>query len=143
VVAQIADHVVVMYAGRVVEAADARRLFKSPQHPYTWGLLRSIPSLEGPRGVELLPIPGRPPSLIRRPSGCHFHPRCAYALPSHATTDPQLAPAGAPGHVAACLLDAAQREAAWAELRAGGTPEQARAAAGIEAEVVEPTEVAG
>jgi peptide/nickel transport system ATP-binding protein len=143
VVAQIADHVVVMYAGRVVEAADAQRLFKTPQHPYTWGLLRSIPSLEGPRGVELLPIPGRPPSLIRRPSGCHFHPRCAYALPSHATIDPPLAPAGAPGHVAACLLDAAQREAAWAKLRSGGTPEQARVAAGIEAEVVEPTEVAG
>jgi peptide/nickel transport system ATP-binding protein len=143
VVAQIADHIAVMYAGRIVEAADARRLFAAPQHPYTWGLLRSIPSLEGPRGVELVPIPGRPPSLIRRPSGCHFHPRCAYALPSHATIDPPLVDAGAPGHMAACLLDAAQREAAWAELRAGGTPEQARIAAGIEDDAVEPTEVAG
>ena len=143
VVAQIADHVAVMYAGRIVEAADARRLFSAPQHPYTWGLLRSIPSLEGPRGVELVPIPGRPPSLIRRPSGCHFHPRCAYALPSHATIDPPLVDAGAPGHVAACLLVAAQREAAWAALRAGGTPEQARIAAGIEDEAVQPTEVAG
>ena len=143
VVAQIADHIVVMYAGRIVEAADARRLFAAPQHPYTWGLLRSIPSLDGPRGVELVPIPGRPPSLIRRPSGCHFHPRCAYALPSHATIDPPLVDAGAPGHVAACLLAAGQREAAWAELRAGGTPAQARTAAGIEENVVEPTEVAG
>jgi peptide/nickel transport system ATP-binding protein len=143
VVAQIADHIVVMYAGRIVEAADARRLFAAPQHPYTWGLLRSIPSLDGPRGVELVPIPGRPPSLIRRPTGCHFHPRCAYALPSHATIDPQLVDAGAPGHVAACLLDAAQRTAAWAELRAGGSREQARTAAGIEDEVVAPTEVAG
>jgi peptide/nickel transport system ATP-binding protein len=143
VVAQIADHIAVMYAGRIVEAADTRRLFAAPQHPYTWGLLRSIPSLEGPRGVELVPIPGRPPSLIRRPSGCHFHPRCAYALPSHATIDPPLVDAGAPGHVAACLLDAAQRQGAWAELRAGGTPEQARIAAGIEEIAVEPTEVAG
>jgi len=144
VVAQVADHIAVMYSGRIVEAADARSLFRSPQHPYSWGLLRSIPSLEGPRGVELVPIPGRPPSLIRRPSGCHFHPRCAYALPSHATIDPGLVEAGGPGHLAACLLDRAQREAAWAELRAGGTPEQARAAAGIEEEaVVAPTEVAG
>jgi len=143
VVAQIADHIAVMYAGRIVEAADARRLFSAPQHPYTWGLLRSIPSLEGPRGVELVPIPGRPPSLIRRPSGCHFHPRCAYALPSHAAIDPPLVDAGAPGHMVACLLDAAQREAAWAELRAGGAPEQARIAAGIEDDAVEPTEVAG
>jgi peptide/nickel transport system ATP-binding protein len=143
VVAQIADHIAVMYSGRIVEAADARRLFASPQHPYTWGLLRSIPSLEGPRGVELVPIPGRPPSLIRRPSGCHFHPRCAYALPSHATIDPPLVDAGAPGHVAACLLNAEQRQAAWAQLRAGNTPVQARAAAGIEDEVIEPTEVVG
>ena len=143
VVAQIAEHIAVMYAGRIVEAADARRLFASPQHPYTWGLLRSIPSLEGPRGVELVPIPGRPPSLIHRPSGCHFHPRCAYALPSHATIDPQLVDAGAPGHVVACLLEAAKRDAAWAELRAGNAPAQARAAAGIEDEVVEPTELVG
>ena len=143
VVAQIADHIVVMYAGRIVEAADARRLFAAPQHPYTWGLLRSIPTLEGPRGVELVPIPGRPPSLIRRPSGCHFHPRCAYALPSHARIDPPLVDAGAPGHVAACLLDASQRQAVWAELKGGNTPAQARVAAGIEDEVVEPTEVVG
>jgi peptide/nickel transport system ATP-binding protein len=143
VVAQIARHIAVMYAGRIVEAADARRLFRSPQHPYSWGLLRSIPSLEGPRGVELVPIPGRPPSLIRRPSGCHFHPRCAYALPAHSTVDPKLTDAGAPGHVVACLLNQGQREAAWAELSAGGTPEQARVAAGIEAEAVEPEEVVG
>ena len=144
VVAQIADHIAVMYSGRIVETADTRRLFGSPQHPYTWGLLRSIPSLKGPRGVELVPIPGRPPSLIHRPSGCHFHPRCAYALPSHATIDPQLTDvAGAPGHRAACLLDAAQREAAWDELRAGGTPAQAREAAGIAETAMAASEVAG
>jgi peptide/nickel transport system ATP-binding protein len=146
VVAQIAERIAVMYAGRIVENADARPLFKSPQHPYTWGLLRSIPSLDSPRGVELLPIPGRPPSLIRRPSGCHFHPRCAYALPSHSTIDPTLEPvAGDAEHFAACLLDRAQRDAAWAALGAGGSPEQAREAAGI-AEVAVPvaaTEVTG
>jgi peptide/nickel transport system ATP-binding protein len=144
VVAQIADQIAVMYAGRIVETADTRRLFGSPQHPYTWGLLRSIPSLEGPRGIELVPIPGRPPSLIRRPSGCHFHPRCAFALPSHATIDPPLeAVAGAPGHMAACLLDAAQRDAAWGEMRAGHSPEQAREAAGIAEPAITATEAAG
>jgi len=137
VVAQIADRINVMYAGRIVESADSRPLFGAPQHPYTWGLLRSIPTLDGPRGVELVPIPGRPPSLIRRPTGCHFHPRCAYALPDHSTIDPQLADVDGSGHRAACLLNAAQREAAWAALKGGGTPEQAREAAGI-AEVAVP-----
>ncbi len=143
VVAQIADHIAVMYAGRIVEAADARRLFSAPQHPYTWGLLRSIPTLEGPRGIELVPIPGRPPSLIRRPTGCHFHPRCAYALPDHKTIDPRLVDAGAPGHVVACLLDADQRAAAWAALRAGQSADEATAAAGIADATIAPTEVAG
>jgi peptide/nickel transport system ATP-binding protein len=144
VVAEMADRIAVMYAGRIVESADTRRLFAAPQHPYTWGLLRSIPSLDGPRGTELVPIPGRPPSLIRRPSGCHFHPRCAYALPSHATIDPSLSEVpGAPGHAAACLLEPAQRDAAWAALRAGGTSEQAREAAGIAEDTLVPSEAAG
>jgi peptide/nickel transport system ATP-binding protein len=144
VVAQIADRIAVMYAGRIVETADTRRLFASPQHPYTWGLLRSIPTLTGPRGVELVPIPGRPPSLIHRPSGCHFHPRCAYALPSHATIDPPLvAVEGETAHLAACLLSPAQREAAWGELRAGRSPALAREAAGIAAQVMTVAEVPG
>ena len=144
VVAEIADDIAVMYAGRIVERADARSLFASPQHPYTWGLLRSIPSLEGPRGVELTPIPGRPPSLIRPPSGCHFHPRCAYSLPEHAVTDPSLvALAEDSSHAVACLLDPAQRAAAWRELRAGGTIDSARSAAGIAAEETLTEEVAG
>jgi peptide/nickel transport system ATP-binding protein len=144
VVAEVADRIAVMYAGRIVESADTRRLFAAPQHPYTWGLLRSIPTLDGPRGVELVPIPGRPPSLIRRPSGCHFHPRCAYALPSHATTDPALTEVpGASGHTVACLLEPAQRNAAWAALRGGGSPEQAREAAGIAEDALVPSEAAG
>ena len=144
VVAEIADDIAVMYAGRIVERADVRSLFAAPQHPYTWGLLRSIPSLEGPRGIELTPIPGRPPSLIMRPSGCHFHPRCAYSLPDHSVTDPALiALAEDPGHSVACLLDPAQRAAAWQALRAGGTIDAARAAAGISAQETLTEEVAG
>jgi peptide/nickel transport system ATP-binding protein len=144
VVAEIADHIAVMYAGRIVERADVRSLFAAPQHPYTWGLLRSIPSLDGPRGVELTPIPGRPPSLIRRPSGCHFHPRCAFSLPDHAVTDPSLvALAEDSSHAVACLLDPAQRAAAWRELRAGGTIDSARTAAGISAAQTLTEEVAG
>ncbi|HEY5196557.1 MAG TPA: ABC transporter ATP-binding protein, partial [Solirubrobacteraceae bacterium] len=65
VVAEVADHIAVMYAGRIVESAPTAEIFRAPEHPYTWGLLRSIPTLDGPRGIELVPIPGRPPSLIR------------------------------------------------------------------------------
>src|SRR5579863_8316250 len=144
VVAEVADDIAVMYAGRIVETASAEALFAAPQHPYTWGLLRSIPSLDGPRGIELTPIPGRPPSLIRRPSGCHFHPRCAYSLPDHSITDPALvALAEDSDHMFACLLDPAQRAAAWRELRAGGTIDSARTAAGISAAETLTEEVAG
>ena len=68
-----------------------RRSSTSPQHPYTWGLLSSIPRLDNPRDEELVPISGRPPSLINRPSGCHFHPRCPYVRDAHKRVDPQLA----------------------------------------------------
>jgi peptide/nickel transport system ATP-binding protein len=113
VVAELADEVAVMYAGRIVERGSAAQIFASPQHPYTWGLLRSIPRLEG-SADELVPIAGRPPSLIDRPSGCHFHPRCPYALPDHARIDPQLEPVPSePGHAAACLLESEHRSALW------------------------------
>src|SRR5207237_9896983 len=92
VVAEMADDIAVMYAGRIVETASAEMAFSGPEHPYTWGLLRSIPALDRPRDQDLVPIPGTPPSLIRRPSGCHFHPRCLYAQPDHARIDPQLEP---------------------------------------------------
>ena len=72
VVAELADDIAVMYAGRIVERGSAEEIFHQPQHPYTWGLLTSIPRLDNPRGDELVPISGRPPSLIHRPSGCHF-----------------------------------------------------------------------
>ena len=126
VVAQMADDIAVMYSGRIVEHAPARRIFEDPEHPYTWGLLRSIPRLTAPRGEELVPISGRPPSLINRPSGCHFHPRCPYVREAHTRVDPDLVPAeGDPNHRVRCLLPATRRRALWAKLRAGATPEQA------------------
>jgi peptide/nickel transport system ATP-binding protein len=134
VVAEMADEIAVMYAGRIVETASAKQLFDGPEHPYTWGLLKSIPRLWGDREQELVPIPGTPPSLIRRPSGCHFHPRCPYAQPDHARIDPQLQPvAEEPSHHVACLLDGELRRRLWAELRKGATPAQARASAGLTA----------
>ena len=72
VVAEIADEIAVMYAGRIVERGTDDEIFNAPQHPYTWGLLQSIPRLDNPRGEELVPISGRPPSLINRPSGLPF-----------------------------------------------------------------------
>ena len=88
VVAEMADEIAVMYAGRIVETATAANLFASPEHPYTWGLLKSIPRLDSQRDEDLVPIPGTPPSLINPPSGCHFHPRCPYAQPDHARGRP-------------------------------------------------------
>jgi peptide/nickel transport system ATP-binding protein len=126
VVAEIADEIAVMYAGRIVERAPTQQIFSAPQHPYTWGLLKSIPRLDTARGEELEPIPGRPPSLINRPSGCHFHPRCPYAQQHHREVDPGLVPVpGAAGHAVACLLEAQTRAAIWQALRSGQTPSQA------------------
>ena len=127
VVAEIADEIAVMYAGRIVEHASTERLFASPEHPYTWGLLKSIPRLDSPRGEELVPISGRPPSLINRPAGCHFHPRCPYVREEHTRVDPRLNPVpGSPGHGVACLLAPEVRAKLWAGLEAGGTPEELR-----------------
>jgi peptide/nickel transport system ATP-binding protein len=132
VIAETADDIAVMYAGRIVETAAAQLVFTSPEHPYTWGLLRSMPTLAGSREEQLLPIPGTPPSLIRRPSGCHFHPRCFYAQPDHARIDPKLEPVPQePTHFVACLLEAQTRQRLWALLRAGRTPEEAIAAVGL------------
>ncbi len=126
VVAEMADDISVMYAGRIVESASAKLLFSGPEHPYTWGLLRSIPTLQGPRAQELQAIPGSPPSLIDRPSGCHFHPRCPYAQPEHARVDPRLQtvpaePAREPAHRVACLLEPQIRRRLWSQLSAGPT----------------------
>jgi peptide/nickel transport system ATP-binding protein len=131
VVAEVADDIGVMYAGRIVEYADKDSIFAMPEHPYTWGLLKSIPRLDSPRGEELVPIPGRPPSLILKPPGCSFHPRCPYVREAHKKIDPQLAPAAEAGngggskHEVACLLPGQTRRGLWAALRAGGTPAEA------------------
>jgi len=133
VVAEMADDIAVMYAGRIVETASADAVFSNPEHPYTWGLLKSIPRLEADRSELLVPIPGTPPSLINRPSGCHFHPRCAYAQPDHSRIDPALEPVpGDPGHYVACLLEAEVRRKIWAELQEGARPQEAIAEVGLE-----------
>jgi peptide/nickel transport system ATP-binding protein len=129
VVAELADEVAVMYAGRIVERGATNTIFDAPEHPYTWGLLGSIPRLTTPREEELVPIAGRPPSLITRPTGCSFHPRCPYVQPAHTKVDPQLQPTGgAPGHEVACLLAEGTRKRLWAQLRGGAPPEEARVA---------------
>ena len=129
VVAEVTDEIAVMYAGRIVERAPTRELFASPQHPYTWGLLRSIPRLDSPRDEELVPIDGRPPSLITRPSGCAFHPRCPFVREAHTRIDPVLEPVeGRSDHDVACLLAPQTRNELWQHLAAGEAPDRARAA---------------
>jgi peptide/nickel transport system ATP-binding protein len=79
VVAELADDVLVMYGGKIIERGPAADVFHSPQHPYTWGLLGSMPRLDRDVRERLNPVKGSPPSLINLPSGCAFHPRCPYA----------------------------------------------------------------
>jgi oligopeptide/dipeptide ABC transporter ATP-binding protein len=106
VVADIADRVAVMYAGRIVEEGTLEEIFYDPQHPYTWGLLGSIPRLDRDR-VETLPaIPGMPPSLLRPPQGCHFRPRCPHAFDKCTEVPPlEQRVDGAPDHRDRCWLD--------------------------------------
>jgi peptide/nickel transport system ATP-binding protein len=126
VVAEIADDIAVMYAGRIVEYAKTDTIFHAPEHPYTWGLLGSIPKMDSPRDEELVPIPGRPPSLINLPSGCSFHPRCPYVRESHKKVDPTLEPLpDDPRHRVACLLDSGARKRIWNELASGVKPQEA------------------
>ncbi|HLT60805.1 MAG TPA: ABC transporter ATP-binding protein [Microlunatus sp.] len=101
VVADVADEITVMYAGRAVEQAGVHELFAAPAHPYTEALLGSIPRVDR-KGQELQVIPGRPPELTRIPAGCPFHPRCRYAQDVCRTDPPQLLPAGDRDRLAAC-----------------------------------------
>jgi oligopeptide/dipeptide ABC transporter ATP-binding protein len=118
VVAEIADDVVVMYAGKVIEEGGVEAIFNAPQHPYTWGLLGSLPRLD--TDVErLTQIPGQPPSLLNPPSGCRFHPRCPYVMDVCVRDVPELAPAGTDtAHLQACWLDDATKEREAAKLLA-------------------------
>ena len=104
VVAELAERVVVMYAGQVVEQAGLQELFATPGHPYTWGLLGSIPRLDQPRPERLAQIPGQPPSLLAPPAGCRFAPRCAHAF-DQCARPPQLHAAEG-SHLVRCWLPA-------------------------------------
>jgi len=110
VVAGFAQRVMVMYAGHIVESAPTRELFAHPAHPYTWGLLASIPRLTEREKRPLSPIGGRPPDLVNPPPGCAFWPRCGQAMRICAQEEPGMIPAG-PEHSAACWLLQAGRRA--------------------------------
>ncbi len=118
VVAELADDVFVMYAANVVEQATVYDLFNQPQHPYTWGLMGSLPRLDA--DVErLTQIPGQPPSLLNPPRGCRFHPRCPYVMEVCKTTVPALKPTSRdPNHLEKCHLDEETKEREAAKLLA-------------------------
>jgi peptide/nickel transport system ATP-binding protein len=108
VIAEIADDVLVMYAGRCVEKGTCKQLLTHPEMPYTWGLLGSIADVVGDPDKPLLPIPGTPPSLLHPPSGCSFHPRCVHQdkVEGGRCVEelPELRPGGQPGHFLRCHL---------------------------------------
>jgi peptide/nickel transport system ATP-binding protein len=133
VVAQVTDQVNVMYAGEIVEVATTRNIFAAPQHPYTWGLLRSIPRLDRPRDEPLVPIPGRPPSVIDPPAGCRFFPRCPYEPGQARDQHPELERAeGEPDHLVRCFLAASTRREIWAQLKEGKSPDDVKRALTVE-----------
>ena len=102
VVAEVADRVSVMYAGRIVETGSIQDIYNRPRHPYTLGLMESLPTMDS-RGTRLEPIPGSPPDLQNRPSGCAFHPRCRMARPRCASDDPPLLTIEGTGRSSACF----------------------------------------
>jgi peptide/nickel transport system ATP-binding protein len=115
VVAELSDDIMVMYAGRGVEYSNADAVFREPQHPYTWGLLSSMPRLDRERTERLRPIKGAPPSLINVPSGCPFHPRCAYADRTGGLSQTERPPfaEGIRGHYSACHLSQEDKQSIW------------------------------
>jgi peptide/nickel transport system ATP-binding protein len=119
VVAEVADDVVVMYAAEVAEKGAVEQIFKKPHHPYTWGLMGSLPRLDADVD-RLVQIQGQPPSLLRPPEGCRFNPRCPYVMPICKEIDPALAPlSDDPGHLQACHLDEETKNREAAKLLAG------------------------
>jgi peptide/nickel transport system ATP-binding protein len=126
VVAELADDILVMYSGRVSEYGSAEDIFWRPGHPYTWGLLTSMPRIDQARSERLIPIQGTPPSLINVPSGCPFHPRCDYAAMTDGRSETEVPALHEidPGHLVACHLSRGQRDSLRAErisVPAGGT----------------------
>jgi peptide/nickel transport system ATP-binding protein len=129
VVAELSDDILVMYAGRVAEYGSAADIFGQPGHPYTWGLLASMPRMDRERLARLVPIPGTPPSLIRVPSGCPFHPRCRYGHLNGGRSEtevPELRATEETGHLVACHLTAAERTKQWGLLSAGQVPDDVK-----------------
>ena len=118
VVAELSDDILVMYAGRMAEYGSAEDIFDDPGHPYTWGLLASMPRIDEARLDRLIPIKGTPPSLINVPSGCAFHPRCRYAgfTDGRSQTDVPALHQVSPGHLVACHLTGDQRRKFRTEL---------------------------
>ena len=117
VVAEIADDILVMYGGKAVEYGSSETVFRAPEHPYTWGLLTSIPRMDRARQERLVPIVGSPPSLINVPSGCAFHPRCRYEPLTDglgSTLVPELESTSL-GHLVRCHLAPAERRRIFAE----------------------------
>jgi peptide/nickel transport system ATP-binding protein len=100
VIAEVTDSLGVMYAGKLVEYGPTAQIFARPRHPYAYLLLRSTPSITGPRR-KLSPLEGEPPDLFRPPTGCRFHPRCPFATEVCSTDEPPLADIGG-GHKVAC-----------------------------------------
>jgi peptide/nickel transport system ATP-binding protein len=127
VVAELADDVIVMYGGKVVEQANVDDLFAKPEMPYTWGLLGSLPRLNV-EGTRLAQIPGQPPSLLNPPSGCPFNPRCEFVMNICRQELPALAPSPVgDDHLFRCHLDADARTRIWNEKRAAMLAEDAAA----------------
>ena len=114
VVARYADRVNVMYAGRIIESGSARQIYHHPRHPYTVGLLASVPRLDQPRGTQLVPIEGQPPDLTRLDGGCSFRPRCRFVEPACGEARPPLVRVESigSGHDAACFRSAQLAELA-------------------------------
>jgi peptide/nickel transport system ATP-binding protein len=124
VVAEVADDVTVMYAARIQEEGEVRNLFRRPNHPYTWGLLGSLPRLH--QDVDrLVQISGQPPSLLFPPPGCRFHPRCPYVMPVCSQTEPTLdaVPEASGTHRVRCHLDQETKDHEAEKLIAGSLAE--------------------
>ncbi|MFP3895383.1 MAG: ABC transporter ATP-binding protein [Anaerolineales bacterium] len=108
VVAGLVDHVQVMYAGYIVERADVREFYSNPRHPYSRGLLASLPRLDEQEREKLTPIEGLPPDLVSLPPGCPFYARCGYRVAKCLERNPELEPIGPDGHEIACWVDVSE-----------------------------------
>jgi oligopeptide transport system ATP-binding protein len=117
VVANMADRIYVMYAGKIVEHGDSDTIFHNPRHPYTWGLLDSVPRLDRKAATELHSIPGMPPDLIAPPPGCAFAPRCRHAMNICSEREPEKIDLEEDGHFAACWLCNPERVAKYGAAR--------------------------